>query len=211
MRQSLDEQFREFHSKHPDVYELFSKFAKEAKENGACTYGAKSIMERIRWHYATSSQNSETFKINNNYTSRYARMLADEQEDFNGFFETRSLISKEKYNLKEKLASLGFSTIEEYHRCEIWTGFKIGFFSRHPRVCYISGLTTNIDLHHITYARIGAELDEDVIPLNKFWHKFVHHLVKEHKVKLEEAHKVAKKSFLAANHFNVSNPRPSVV
>lgn len=91
---SLAEQFEAFDRSHPDVYALFTQFASELREAGRESYGAKSIMERIRWHYATSSR-GETFKINNNYTSRYARKLIHERPEFDGFFETRRLTSGE--------------------------------------------------------------------------------------------------------------------
>lgn len=87
---TLQEQFEEFHEKHPDVYNLFRQFASDLRKTGKESYGAKSIMERIRWHYATTSVN-ETFKINNNYTSRYARKLMSDQPEYKDFFETRQL------------------------------------------------------------------------------------------------------------------------
>jgi hypothetical protein len=87
---TLQEKFEEFHREHPGVYDLFKRFASELRSGGKTSYGAKSIMERIRWHYATTSQN-DTFKVNNNYTSRYVRKLIHEIPDYEGFFETRKL------------------------------------------------------------------------------------------------------------------------
>lgn len=82
--------FERFHREHPEVYRLFKQFAFELKEAGRRSYGAKSIMERIRWHYATTGTD-DGFKINNNYTSRYVRLFVAEHPDFVSFFETRRL------------------------------------------------------------------------------------------------------------------------
>lgn len=90
---TIQEQFEAFHRAHPDVYELFKRFAQELRAAGRPHYGAKAILERVRWHYATSSASAEEFKINNNYTSRYARLLIAECPEFADFFETRRLTS----------------------------------------------------------------------------------------------------------------------
>ena len=92
-RRSLDEQFAAFNAAHPDVFALFVRFAREAKQSGRERFGAKAIMERLRWHLATSSS-GEAPKINNNYTSRYARKLAElYPHEFGSFFEMRELRS----------------------------------------------------------------------------------------------------------------------
>lgn len=104
-----------------------------------------------------------------------------------------------------QLEELGLESLDQYYFTEHWVDFKDGYYTRHPRVCYISGATTRLHLHHITYERLGAELDEDVVPLHEFWHKVVHHLVKEHKVKLEIAHKVAKVVYQATGKWEEIN------
>lgn len=88
---SIQERFERFHAEHPEVYELFVRFASELRRAGRERYGAKSIAERIRWHYATSG--GPDFKLNNVFVSRYARKIIDEHPEFAGFFETRRLIS----------------------------------------------------------------------------------------------------------------------
>lgn len=208
LRKSLDEQFEEFHAAHPDVWQLFRRFATQIRDQGSNTYGAKSIMERIRWHYATSSQGTETFKINNNFTSRYVRKMIEADPSYETFFETRKLLSKKKFVLAERLAELGFENLDEYRRGDWWIGFRGRYYVAKPAVCFITGLTTNLDLHHITYVRLGAEWFEDVVPIYKPWHHFIHeHLIKKHKVKLEEAHLVAKKCCLLTNKVNeLTNP-----
>jgi hypothetical protein len=47
-------------------------------------------MERIRWHYATTS-GAEDFKINSNSTSRQVRLLLEPHPEQDGVFATRPL------------------------------------------------------------------------------------------------------------------------
>lgn len=88
----IQAKFDEFDRQHPDVYDLFKKFAWQLRNAGRDRGGAKSIMERIRWELATtSSPEKDGFKINNNFTSRYARKLIEDDPSFGDFFETRRL------------------------------------------------------------------------------------------------------------------------
>jgi hypothetical protein len=81
--------FFSFHQQNPKVYRLFSKYAYQLKRSGQTQYGAKAIMERIRWHLAVETT-GEDFKLNNNFTSCYARLLMTRNQRFKSFFEVRS-------------------------------------------------------------------------------------------------------------------------
>jgi len=89
--QTLDERFAEYHARNPLVFKLFERFARTALQSGRTHYSAKAIMERVRWEISIKSQDDQGFKINNNYTSRYARLLATEYPEFKGFFHMREL------------------------------------------------------------------------------------------------------------------------
>lgn len=90
---TIQDDFEEFCAKHPDVYAHFVRYAEEFRGAGRRRYGAKVIIERIRWHFATSS-GDESFKIDNRFTSRFARKLIAERPEFAHFFETRTLRSE---------------------------------------------------------------------------------------------------------------------
>ncbi len=90
---TIDARFREFDRAHPDVWRLFRQFALELLQAGREHYSADAILHRIRWHFATSGKCHDGFKMNNNFSSRYARKLAAEDERFRGFFEFRRLKS----------------------------------------------------------------------------------------------------------------------
>jgi len=87
---SIQERFEEWLDQNPHIYSLFKRYAEELRHTGRHRYGAKSIIERVRWHVATQTV-GEPFKINNNYTSRLARKLIDEDATFEDFFELRRI------------------------------------------------------------------------------------------------------------------------
>lgn len=87
----LDAAFREYDARNPHVYAAFRERARMLLSAGRRHYGAKGIMEAVRFHLAVSGDDG--FKINNNFTSRYARKLAEEDDRFAGFFEFRELRS----------------------------------------------------------------------------------------------------------------------
>jgi hypothetical protein len=96
---------------------------------------------------------------------------------------------------EERLKRLGFASLDEYYASDLWKNRVQRYFSTHERKCFVSGRTDNIQLHHLTYERIGDELDEDLVPLHASAHKRVHGLIKDMGVKLNEAHLIMKYVF----------------
>jgi len=93
-KRSIQEAFAEFHAAHPQVYIDFKALATQLYEKGWRHYGAGTIYEVMRYHKDTSDgRDTEPYKLNNDYRSRYARMLMEEDERFVSFFEIRSLRS----------------------------------------------------------------------------------------------------------------------
>jgi hypothetical protein len=89
---SIDERFMDFHTAHPEVYREFCRRAEEIRARGHKRYSADVILAIVRWHTDLGSKTPGTWKCNDHYTSRYARMLMRERpERFAGFFETREL------------------------------------------------------------------------------------------------------------------------
>jgi hypothetical protein len=86
----IDVAFHAYDERNPDIYAMFKRFAYEALMSGHHHFGAKAVMERVRWETAVRAKGG-TFKINNDYTSRYARKLIAEKPEFDGFFRLRRL------------------------------------------------------------------------------------------------------------------------
>jgi hypothetical protein len=86
----IQRSFERFHFDNPHVYTALVAFAREAKAAGFGRYGMKSLFERLRWHYEIELRSTDLYKLNNNYTSRYARLIMATESDLKHFFETRS-------------------------------------------------------------------------------------------------------------------------
>lgn len=80
--------FNTYHANNPRVYDLFRDYCHRVRRSGRTHYGAKAIMERIRWELEI--ERGDDFKVNNNYASCYARLLAMNEPEFSSFFETRA-------------------------------------------------------------------------------------------------------------------------
>lgn len=65
------------------------------RRRGVAHYGIGAIFESIRFDYAAGllGKDPEGYRLNNNYRSRLARLLADEHPELRGFFEERRLRS----------------------------------------------------------------------------------------------------------------------
>lgn len=89
--QTIQEAFERFHASNPRVYELLCRFARELRRAGHDHGGIGMIWERMRWEVVTGSSDDAGFKLNNNYRSRYARLIHRQESDLDGFFSTREL------------------------------------------------------------------------------------------------------------------------
>ncbi len=63
------------------------------RERGVEHYGIGAIWESIRFDWTVSGNPEDEFKANNNYRSRLARFIMDEDPKLEGFFEIRTLRS----------------------------------------------------------------------------------------------------------------------
>ncbi len=92
MGPSIYKNFLHFHTKYPQVYLLFEKFAKQLIESGHEKLGAKMIMERIRWEISTGgAKDKDGFKINNNFTAYYSREFIKNHPQYTDYFEFRTI------------------------------------------------------------------------------------------------------------------------
>ena len=83
--------FERFHAANPEVYRLLVKFTRQVRDAGREQYSIDSIFHRLRWHYHIELRTEEPFKLNNNFTSRYARLIMAQEADLDGIFEVRVL------------------------------------------------------------------------------------------------------------------------
>ena len=92
--------FEQFHRDNPRVYELFKQYtraivmvgrARGMKDKKIKT-SAKLIINRIRWEVYMETL-TDDFKINDAFTSRYARLFITEHPEWGHLFELREIRS----------------------------------------------------------------------------------------------------------------------
>lgn len=93
---AIAEKFEEFHRENPHVYEYFRQYSLQALDRGYDRFSAKAVFERLRWHFQMETKGEE-FKLNNNYTAYYARLLMKQDERFKNFFELRERTLTDKH------------------------------------------------------------------------------------------------------------------
>lgn len=92
-RLSIAERFAAFHEANPHVYAGIRKLAVQMKRAGHRKWSTKAAFEVMRWQWAIRTNDAGSFKLNNIYTSRYARLLMANEPELAGFFETREKAS----------------------------------------------------------------------------------------------------------------------
>lgn len=91
---TIQEKFEAFHAANPDVWRHFVRFARQLRSAGWQRASADLIAQRVRWECYLSGpgDSASPFKLNNNYVSRYARLLEQTYPaEFRGFFEFRRI------------------------------------------------------------------------------------------------------------------------
>ncbi len=77
----------------------------------------------------------------------------------------------------DSLNRLGFQSMQEYWSSELWRKTKKRYRrSDYPQRCLICG-SSDFDLHHRSYARLGEEKLFDLVPLCRWHHDQIHELL----------------------------------
>lgn len=90
-RDEITKAFWTFHKANPGIYRMFDHFTRELIAAGYRHGSAKLIAERIRWEAMVRVIEGGAVKLNNNYTSRYARLWESRNPHHRGFFRKRAL------------------------------------------------------------------------------------------------------------------------
>jgi hypothetical protein len=94
---TIQEAFEKYHKANPKIYELFKKFALEivkkraGKKNKKTS--AKLIINRIRWEIYVETLSDDGYRINDAWSSRYARLFSEEFPQHEDIFNFRLLRS----------------------------------------------------------------------------------------------------------------------
>ncbi len=82
--------FEQFHAGNPAVYPTLVSLAREwVAENGRTKLGIRMLWEVARWELIKSTRNTD-YKLNDHFTSYYARLIQAKEPDLEGIFELRA-------------------------------------------------------------------------------------------------------------------------
>lgn len=87
---SIQENFAEFHAANPWVLTALEKLTADYIATGARALGIGMLWEVIRWQYVSQARGS-VFKANNNFRSRYVRLMLERHPEWRTVFATRDL------------------------------------------------------------------------------------------------------------------------
>lgn len=90
MSRNITTQFEKFHKENPHVYTELLALSRQAHDRGRRKIGIGMLFEVLRWNRLITTTDTK-FKLNNNYRSRYARLLMDINPELEGLFEVREL------------------------------------------------------------------------------------------------------------------------
>ena len=76
------------------MYDSLVTLARRWRTAGHAKCGIGMLFELIRWEHGLNVVDDDGFRLNNNYRSRYARLIMANEPDLDGFFDTRVLHSE---------------------------------------------------------------------------------------------------------------------
>ena len=93
--QTIEARFQSFHAEHPEVYRQLRKMALSLVHRGYTHIGIGMLWETLRYHSMLGSRpdEAEAFRLNDNFRSRYVRLLTDQEPELAEVFELRRLRS----------------------------------------------------------------------------------------------------------------------
>jgi hypothetical protein len=89
----IDVEFGQFLERHPAVYDELVRLAREWMAAGHTKCSISLLWERLRWEYGIRGDVDGAVAFNNNYRSRFARLIMWREPDLRGAFDTRQLRS----------------------------------------------------------------------------------------------------------------------
>ena len=87
---TLAERFEAFHAANPHVLVEFESLCEQVIATGRRKIGAKTLAEVLRWRYwLTTDDPTSHYRLNNNHTAFYARLILERHPEWDGLFELR--------------------------------------------------------------------------------------------------------------------------
>ncbi|MBT2366186.1 hypothetical protein J7E88_12920 [Streptomyces sp. ISL-10] len=87
---TIQAQFEAFHQLNPWVLRALESLTADYLKRSGGRVGIGMLFEVLRWRYATATEGDE-FRLNNNFRSRYVRLLIERHPEWAPAFEVRAL------------------------------------------------------------------------------------------------------------------------
>ncbi|WP_424216977.1 hypothetical protein ACN20G_33325 (plasmid) [Streptomyces sp. BI20] len=89
-RLTIQQRFEAFHELNPWILDRLEGMTADCLERGMDRVGIGMLFEVLRWEYGRATT-GDTWRLNNDYRSRYARLLLDRHPEWSPAFELRGL------------------------------------------------------------------------------------------------------------------------
>jgi hypothetical protein len=87
---TLAEKFAIFHAQHPQVFKELERMTAEMVARGRKRVGMKCLTEVLRYEFYLNTKDANSpWKLNNSYTSLYARLMVEVHPDWSEVIEIR--------------------------------------------------------------------------------------------------------------------------
>lgn len=92
-RSTIQDRFESYHAAHPEVYFVLVQLCGLAKQRGITKLGVSLLWERMRWSLTIErdSESEADYMLNNDFRSRYARLIMKREPEMAGLFNLREL------------------------------------------------------------------------------------------------------------------------
>lgn len=100
-KRSIQKTFEEYHDRNPDIYKVYCQLVNQMillQQNKGVPdkkikISSKHIMGKIRWEVFIGVDKIDDYKINDIYSSRYARIYIEQYPDRAHYFNQKALRS----------------------------------------------------------------------------------------------------------------------
>lgn len=90
---TIADRFADFHQKNPHVYRNLVRLALDDAARGI-KRGVAALFEDLRYAYENTEHDPAEYKLNNDFASRYSRLIMQTEPRLSGHFEVRGLKSR---------------------------------------------------------------------------------------------------------------------
>lgn len=90
MTKTIQERFETFHDTNPWVLDALEELTAEWLEHGNRRLGIRMLQEVLRWQHGMKTVGDD-FKLNDNYTSRYVRLMIERNPEWADVFSLREI------------------------------------------------------------------------------------------------------------------------